>query len=375
MKNIINKIVGDRLNKRSFEFLKQKGKKKQVIFQQFAKILTKNWFFNGVILTTILVNSLVMALESVESMQMRFYEFFDVMEQFFLAIYIMEFLLKIYAEPIKYWKAGSNTFAFMVLLLCLVERFLTNEQKRAMDLIRAVQPLRTLRTIFFIRGLQTIKSVLYILFLLFLLLFVFALIGFYFFGTGNTGNVDNWSSLRAAFFTLFNLVTVMDHWTDFQAQIVHQGTRWNRIFTIGFILLGCFLFFNLFIGVIIINIRVTSLPLLPSYKEHLRNKKQTIVHRQQEHIKQLMEKQKTTQFESFGEKVQNFKKTLKHDDYIVMDDLCSSLSFIDIYLTNLDQQDDTLYKLQNLYFELSYILGNMLEGESGASALDKKRHS
>eukprot|EP00062_Callorhinchus_milii_P015879 gi/632966743/ref/XP_007899585.1/ PREDICTED: cation channel sperm-associated protein 3 [Callorhinchus milii] len=327
-----------------------------------------------------------MALESVESMQMRFYEFFDVMEQFFLAIYIMEFLLKIYAEPIKYWKAGSNTFAFMVLLLCLVERFLTNEQKRAMDLIRAVQPLRTLRTIFFIRGLQvlsvalvkTIKSVLYILFLLFLLLFVFALIGFYFFGTGNTGNVDNWSSLRAAFFTLFNLVT-LDSWTDFQAQIVHQGTRWNRIFTIGFILLGCFLFFNLFIGVIIINIRESdkefNKAILAERETRLLQKKQTIVHRQQEHIKQLMEKQKTTQFESFGEKVQNFKKTLKHDDYIVMDDLCSSLSFIDIYLTNLDQQDDTLYKLQNLYFELSYILGNMLEGESGASALDKKRHS
>ncbi|XP_072368489.1 cation channel sperm-associated protein 3-like isoform X4 [Scyliorhinus torazame] len=286
-----------------FDFRKRR---RDVVFHNYVKRLTKNWIFKAFIFTTIVANSLFMALETDYKLANKFYLFFD------------------------------------VLSTALV---------------------------------STLKSVCFVLFLLFLLMTVFALIGYYFYGRQDNGDFKNWGNLRSAFFTLFSLVT-LDGWTDLQAETGKLGFTSSRIFIIGFILLGCFLFFNLFIGVVIINIRETSKEFNKGVQAErettLIQKKQAILQRQQSHITDLMEKQKTSQFESFSEMVEKFKQTLRHDDYVLLDDLCSSLSFIDIYLTSLDEQDNTLYKLQQLYFETAYILGNLLEVDRHQERSEKK---
>ncbi|XP_072368486.1 cation channel sperm-associated protein 3-like isoform X1 [Scyliorhinus torazame] len=363
-----------------FDFRKRR---RDVVFHNYVKRLTKNWIFKAFIFTTIVANSLFMALETDYKLANKFYLFFDVVEQLFLAIYTVEFLAKLYVDPIKYWKIGFNVFDFIVLSLSFIHRFLPPSYKRSLYWFHVVRPLRTLRTVSFIRGLQvlstalvsTLKSVCFVLFLLFLLMTVFALIGYYFYGRQDNGDFKNWGNLRSAFFTLFSLVT-LDGWTDLQAETGKLGFTSSRIFIIGFILLGCFLFFNLFIGVVIINIRETSKEFNKGVQAErettLIQKKQAILQRQQSHITDLMEKQKTSQFESFSEMVEKFKQTLRHDDYVLLDDLCSSLSFIDIYLTSLDEQDNTLYKLQQLYFETAYILGNLLEVDRHQERSEKK---
>lgn len=42
--------------------------------------------------------------------------------------------------------------------------------------------------------------------------------------------------------------------------------------------------------------------------------------------------------------VEGFKKTLRHTDPMVLDDFGTSLSFIDIYLVTLDNQDAIVSK-------------------------------
>lgn len=42
--------------------------------------------------------------------------------------------------------------------------------------------------------------------------------------------------------------------------------------------------------------------------------------------------------------MEKFKKTLRHTDPMVLDDFGTSLPFIDIYLSTLDNQDATIYK-------------------------------
>ncbi|XP_072368488.1 cation channel sperm-associated protein 3-like isoform X3 [Scyliorhinus torazame] len=308
-----------------FDFRKRR---RDVVFHNYVKRLTKNWIFKAFIFTTIVANSLFMALETDYKLANKFYLFFDVVEQLFLAIYTVEFLAKLYVDPIKYWKIGFNVFDFIVLSLSFIHRFLPPSYKRSLYWFHVVRPLRTLRTVSFIRGLQVLSTAL------------------------------------------------LDGWTDLQAETGKLGFTSSRIFIIGFILLGCFLFFNLFIGVVIINIRETSKEFNKGVQAErettLIQKKQAILQRQQSHITDLMEKQKTSQFESFSEMVEKFKQTLRHDDYVLLDDLCSSLSFIDIYLTSLDEQDNTLYKLQQLYFETAYILGNLLEVDRHQERSEKK---
>ncbi|XP_062909370.1 cation channel sperm-associated protein 3-like isoform X3 [Mobula hypostoma] len=162
----------------------------------------------------------------------------------------------------------------------------------------------------------------------------------------------------------FNVYHKLDSWSDLEEETDQFGFKSSRLFIMCFILLGVFLFVNLFIGVIIINIRETSREfnkgIQAERESTLMGKKQAILQRQRNHITEIMEKQKTSQFESFSEMIAKFKQTLRHDDFIMLDDICSSLTFIDIYLSSLDEQDNTLYKLQQLYFEISYVLGNLL---------------
>lgn len=42
--------------------------------------------------------------------------------------------------------------------------------------------------------------------------------------------------------------------------------------------------------------------------------------------------------------MENFKKTLRHTDPMVLDDFGTSLPFIDVYLSTLDNQDATVSK-------------------------------
>ncbi|XP_072120008.1 cation channel sperm-associated protein 3-like [Mobula birostris] len=322
-----------------------------------------------------------MALETDYKVDNEFFAFFDVAEQLFLAIYTVEFIAKIYVDPISYWKTGFNVFDFIVLMLSYIQRICMLRNSRIMSWFHVVRPLRILRAISLIRGLQvlvgalvrTIKSAIFVLFLLFLLMTVFALIAYNFYGDSKTGDFKNWGSLKSAYFTLFSLVT-LDSWSDLEEETDQFGFKSSRLFIMCFILLGVFLFVNLFIGVIIINIRETSREfnkgIQAERESTLMGKKQAILQRQRSHITEIMEKQKTSQFESFSEMIAKFKQTLRHDDFIMLDDICSSLTFIDIYLSSLDEQDNTLYKLQQLYFEISYVLGNLLRTAHHQNEID-----
>lgn len=54
--------------------------------------------------------------------------------------------------------------------------------------------------------------------------------------------------------------------------------------------------------------------------------------------------QKTTEYKTFEEMVEEFKKTLLHSDPVILEEFCCSLPFIDLYLTSLDRQDATVYR-------------------------------
>ncbi|XP_024076395.1 cation channel sperm-associated protein 3-like, partial [Terrapene carolina triunguis] len=141
---------------------------------------------------------------------------------------------------------------------------------------------------------QTVKTVIYVLVLLFLLMFIFAILGYGLYGDPETGDSKNWGNLASAFFTLFCLVTV-DGWTDFQDELDQYGFSASRAFTIVFILLGFFLFFNMSIGVVIMNIQDSTQnyerELKAEKQAALRAKKQAILQRQQEEVNMLMHQQ------------------------------------------------------------------------------------
>uniref|UniRef100_A0A8D0DW36 Cation channel sperm associated 3 n=1 Tax=Salvator merianae TaxID=96440 RepID=A0A8D0DW36_SALMN len=270
-----------------------------------------------------------------------------------LAIYTTEFLLNVYLDPIQYWKDGYKRFDAAVLFIAYLPYTIDRSDPKmhhTATVLKGFQALRVLKLIYYSSGMSilmaalghTAKNVIYVLVLLFLLMFIFAILGHGLYGNPETGDPQNWGTLAAAFFTLFSLVTV-DGWTDLQEELDNRKFYSSRTFTIVFILLGFFVFFNMFIGVVIMDIQEK---LKAERHAALISKKHGILKRQQEEIEDVLSQ--TNEYKTFDEMVVDFKKTLLHSDPVVLEEFCCSLPFIDLYLTSLDRQDATIYKYKAL---------------------------
>ena len=330
------------------------------------------------IIVCIFINAIFVAIETDEATQEEWGGVvFSAIDNTFLSIYTMEFILKIYAEPIRYWDSGYNIFDFLVLVLSYTQISITlagisESRLGALKVFRSLRTLRTLRTISFIKGLQVLvtalvdtvrKWVINIIALLLLLMFLFAIIGYYFFGFNEDGDVEHWGTLGDAMLTLFSFVTV-DGWTELQQSLDDHGFSSSRIYTITFIVLGHFIFTNVFIGVIIMNISEAT----ETYKKSqthereavLQHKKEFMMARQHNDIKRMLERQKKGNYTNFYEMVHAFQQGLHHEDSVMMSDLCTNIIWIETFLRTLDHMDSTIYSIQQFHFEMANHLTNVL---------------
>ena len=73
---------------------------------------------------TIFLNAITIAMETT-SLSEKIPMFLMAVDNIFLGIYLMEFVMKIYAEPLGYWKNYYNLFDFSVLMISSVQSILT----------------------------------------------------------------------------------------------------------------------------------------------------------------------------------------------------------------------------------------------------------
>ncbi|XP_013402648.1 cation channel sperm-associated protein 3-like [Lingula anatina] len=347
-------------------------------FHRFIRDVTESSVFNFIIMFTIVCNALCMALETDISIRESGKDLFHILDELFLAVYTIEFIMKLYAEPKGYWFSSYNLFDFAVLVISYVQIILVlmnagGSGLAALRILRALRTLRTLRTVSFIRGLQVLvtalldtirKSVLNVVGLLLLLMFLFGIMGYYFFGYKDDADKQNWGSLDKAMLTLFSYVTV-DGWTDIQESLDNYNMDGSRIYTIFFIFLGHFIFSNVMIGVIIMNISEATenyaAEQLAEREAALKHKKEFLLQRQHNEVKQMLEKQRRGKYSNFHEMVQEFEDTLRHDDFAVVSDISTNLIWLDTLLTSLDHMDNSMFRVQQLHFELCGALSQMLD--------------
>ncbi|XP_010336924.2 cation channel sperm-associated protein 3 isoform X1 [Saimiri boliviensis] len=344
-------------------------------FRAFVKRVTMSDFFKIIMISAVGSNAFFTALWTSYEIRYRLFRLLELSEFFFVSICTSELAMKIYVDSTGYWKDGYNILdvvIFIIMFLPYIFRKLLGKQFIYLHIADGIQSLRILKLISYSRGIrtmitavgQTVYTVASVLLLLFLLMYIFGVLGFCLFGSPDTGDYDNWGNLAVAFFTLFSLATV-DGWTDLQKQLDNRSFALSRAFTIVFILLAAFIFLNMFVGVMIMHtedsIKKFERELMLERKMTIMEEKQVILQRQQEEVSRLMHMQKNADCKSFSELVENFKKTLRHTDPMVLDDFGTSLPFIDIYFSTLDYQDMTIHKLQELYYEIAHVLGLMLE--------------
>ncbi|XP_059947935.1 cation channel sperm-associated protein 3 [Mesoplodon densirostris] len=352
-----------------------KFQRKDIQCQAFVKRVIMSRLFKIIMISTISMNAFFMVLWTDYKTRYNLFRLFEVSELIFVSIYSSEFCMKLYVGPINYWKDGYNLLDVFIIIIIFIPyslRKIKGKHYPYLNIADGVQSLRILKLITYSRNIRTLLTavgqtactVASLLVLLFVLMYIFAVLGFCLFGVAETADLNNWGNLALAFFTLFSLATV-DGWTDLQQQLDAQNFILSRSFTIIFILLASFVFLSMFVGVMIIHtedsVKKFERELMLERRMTLMEEKHVILKRQQEEVSKLMQTQKNVDHKSFTELVEKFKKTLQHTDPMVLDDFGTSLPFIDVYLSTLDNQDATIYKLQELYYEIVHVLSLMLE--------------
>nr|XP_058915919.1 cation channel sperm-associated protein 3 isoform X4 [Kogia breviceps] len=303
-------------------------KRKDTQCQAFVKRVIMSRLFKIIMISTISTNAFFMVLWTDYKTRYNLFRLFEVSELIFVSIYSSEFCMKLYVDPINYWKDGYNLLDVIIIIIIFIPyslRKIKGKHYPYLNIADGVQSLRILKLITYSRGIrtlitavgQTAYTVASVLILLFVLMYIFAVLGFCLFGVPERADLNNWGNLALAFFTLFSLATDSVKKLERELMLERHMTRMEE--------------------------------------------KHVILKRQQEELSKLMQTQKNVDHKSFTELVEKFKKTLRHTDPMVLDDFGTTLPFIDIYLSTLDNQDATIYKLQELYYEIVHVLSLMLE--------------
>ncbi|XP_037365175.1 cation channel sperm-associated protein 3 isoform X3 [Talpa occidentalis] len=282
--------------------------------QEFVKKLIVSHLFKIIMISTISLNAFFVVLNTDFRTSYAFFNFFEISELLFQSIYSAEFYLKLYVDPVKFWKDGYNLLDVLIIIILSLPYILVKTKGKHypyLNIANGLQSLRILKLIGYSRGIR------------------------------------------------------VDGWTNLQQKLDDRNFALSRAFTIIFILLASFIFLSMFVGVMIIytedSIKKFERELMLERHMTLMEEKQVILRRQQDEISKLIQAKKNGNQGSFSDLVKNFKKTLRHDDPMVLDDFGTSLPFIDVYLSTLDNQDATIYKLQELYYEIVHVLSQLLE--------------
>ena len=223
--------------------------------RSLCKTITEHIWFERFIIALILLNGLVLGLETVPAWIAEYGAWFDGINYLIVTVFVIEAILKITAVAPRfklYFGNGWNLFDFTIVVLSI----LPTSGEFAM-LARLARLLRVLRLISVIPELRLIVATLMrsipsmgnILLLMSVIFYVYAVAGYHLF---HLHDPEHWGSLGISMLTLFRIVTLED-WTDvmYTAMEMHP---YSWVFFVSFVIIGTFVVINLFIAVVINNL-------------------------------------------------------------------------------------------------------------------------
>jgi len=211
--------------------------------------------FQRAVLGLIVVNALVMGLETWDVLATRWRVLFGVANSAVQALFVLELGLRIAAhgrQPLAFFRSGWNLFDFAVVTLSLLPTagpFATVARlARVLRVGRMVTGITDLRLIIGTM-LRSIPSMGHVVMLLGLLIYVYGVIGHHLFAAVDP---EHWGSLGRAAHTLFVVIT-LEGWVEIMRKSA-EATPWAWIYYASFIVIAVFVVINLFIAVVINNL-------------------------------------------------------------------------------------------------------------------------
>ncbi|WP_110113135.1 ion transporter [Bacillus sp. CGMCC 1.16541] len=220
----------------------------------YCRKLVAHRRFTQVVLTLIILNAILVGLETYPSLYTSYANIFHYADRILLWVFTIEIVIRLFAEKpmYRFFKSSWNWFDFLIVLsghLFAGAYFIT--------LLRVLRVLRVLRAISVIPSLRklvdallmTIPAMGNILFLMGIFFYIFGVSGTMLFA--NTAP-EYFGNLQLSLLTLFQVVT-LESWASGVMRPIFAVHPWSWIYFVLFILIGTFIIINLFIGVIVNN--------------------------------------------------------------------------------------------------------------------------
>nr|WP_245746063.1 ion transporter [Evansella caseinilytica] len=248
-------------------------------------------YFTRTIISLILFNAVVVGLETHEGLYSKYKDVFYKIDLALLWIFTVEIIIRILAAPRLqgFFKNSWNWFDIIIVSaghLFIGAHFVT--------VLRILRVLRVFRAISVIPSLRklvdalllTIPSLGNIMLLMSIIFYIFGVTGTMLF---REVAPEYFGSLQLSLLTLFQVVT-LESWASQVMRPIFDVHPWSWIYFVAFVLVGTFVIFNLFIGVIVNNVEKSEAT--------DKNDEETATHRevvelrkQVQELKALIEKQ------------------------------------------------------------------------------------
>ena len=225
-------------------------------YKKKIRNLVEHKYFMNIVITVIMLNAILIGLETYPELYNGFTEIFHGFEVFFLWFFTIEVALRMLGEKkfTHFFKNSWNVFDFVI-----VAGVLLFSGTYFISAIRILRVFRVLRAITVIPSLQrlvtaflkTIPSLGTIMILLGLLFYIFAVLGVMFY---REIAPEYFGSLHLALISLFQVIT-LESWASGIFRPIFEASPLSWVYFISFILIGTFIVLNLVVGEIINNIQ------------------------------------------------------------------------------------------------------------------------
>jgi voltage-gated sodium channel len=220
-----------------------------------SSVLAHDSRFHYGTLALIVLNGLLMGLETVPEVMARYGEALLFANDVIQGLFVLEIAIRLLAfwpAPFRFFRDGWNVFDFTVIVLSLLPvggQFATvSRLARLLRVTRLVSVSFELRLIVQTM-LRSIPSMGHVSLLLGLLIYVYGIVGFYLFGQTDP---SHWGSLGVAMLSVFQLLT-LEGWVEMQRALT-PAHPWAWLYFASFVVVGVFIVINLFIAIVLNNL-------------------------------------------------------------------------------------------------------------------------
>ena len=253
--------------------------------------------FEYFMLIVVIVNTVVLGLETSPGLANQYGNVFFVIDQICLWIFIAELFLKAIAYNKQFFgeyrfdENGErffhinkwNIFDLFIVLVSVFASlpffavFRVLRLFKSVKIIKGIKSLRVVKTLKLVNGItklriivkaviKAIPSVLWTFFLLMIFAYVYAIIGVNIFGTDFP---EDFGSLGSALLALFNL-------SSFDSSEVIKRFSWSWVYFISYNFFEASIIMNVIVGVIVDSVNTSRIEIEEEDKENSNNKKVTL---------------------------------------------------------------------------------------------------